>query len=199
MSTRTRTGPYTFADFLELIHEEKADLLEGAIYLASPESTEHNSIVLWLGTVLGQYIEERHLGRLAINKVAFRLTPTTAPEPDLGFVRTERMNIIRSGYVDGPPDVAVEFISPDSVERDYEHKRRLYEEAGVREYWIIDADEKRATFLIRGPEGHFAEAHLDGSTFLSRAIEGFHLNVEWLWQHPLPSTLATVQRLLQEK
>ena len=73
MATRTRSGPYGFADFLELIHDDqKADLIDGAIYMASPESIDHNDLVLWMGKVLGLFIEERRLGRLTINKVAYR-------------------------------------------------------------------------------------------------------------------------------
>src|SRR5438477_637029 len=134
MPTRARAGPYTFADFLELVHEEdKADLLDGVIYVASPENLEHNDLVLWLASLLRLYCDERLLGRVTVNKVAYRLTPSTAPEPDIAFVSIARSEILRRGYVDGPPDVAIEFVSPDSVDRGYEQKRRHYETAGVQE------------------------------------------------------------------
>jgi Uma2 family endonuclease len=195
MPTQTRAGVYAFADFLELIHEEKADLIDGVIHMASPESTEHNALVLWLAKVLGWYIEERRLGRLTVNKVAYRLNDRTAPEPDLGFVRLEREAIIRKGYVDGPPDLAVEIVSGDSVDRDYESKRRRYEQAGVAEYWIIDPDETRATFLVRGAEG-FVESSPVDHLFTSRILPGFVLDVRWLCQRPLPPSLPIVQKLL---
>ena len=196
MPTQTRTGLYTFADFVELIQDDqKADLLDGVIYMASPESTDHNDLLFWLGTVVRLYIEERNLGRLTINKVAFRLSDKTAPEPDLAFVRRDREGIIKHGYVDGPPDLAVEIVSPDSVDRDYESKRLRYEQAGVGEYWILDPDESRATFLIRGPDG-FVETSLDDPIFSSTVLPGFTLDVRVLWQRPLPATLAFVQNLL---
>lgn len=196
MSTRTRPGSYTFAEFLELVREDqKADLLDGVIFMTSPENIDHNRLVMWLGTVLKLFIEERRLGELTINKVAYRLSPKTAPEPDLAFVSKERVEIMKAGYVDGPPDLAVEFVSPDSVERDYHHKRRLYEEGGVKEYWIIDADEKKALFLVRGEAG-FVEADLKGGRFHSRVLPDFTLDPGWLWQRPLPATLPIVQALL---
>ncbi len=196
MATRTRSGPYAFADFLELIQEDqKADLIDGVIYVAPPESIDHNDMVFWLGTVLGLFIEERRLGHMTINKVAYRLSAKTAPEPDLAFVCTQRLGILKSGYVDGAPDLAIEFVSPDSVERDYHDKRRLYEAAGVAEYWIIDADETRATFLVRGPSG-FVEAALDETIFRSGAIPGFTIDTPLLWQRPLPATLPIVQAML---
>ena len=123
-----------FSEFLELIPEDqKADLLDGVIHLASPESSEHNDLLRWLTVVLDLFIEERRLGRLTINKVAYRLSDRTAPEPDLAFVAVDRVDRIKPGYVDGPPDLAVEIVSSDSVERDYENKRRRYEAAGVLE------------------------------------------------------------------
>jgi Uma2 family endonuclease len=196
MITQTRPGPYMFTDFLELVREDqKADLLGGVILMASPESVDHNVLVLWLGHVVDLFVQSRQLGTVTINRVAYRLSERTAPEPDLGFVRTERLSSLRKGYVEGPPDLAVEVVSPDSVERDYQRKREVYEAAGVREYWIIDPDEKRAVFLLHGHEG-FTEAQLDGDVFRSRVIPGLALDIRWLWQRPLPDALATVQSLL---
>ncbi len=192
-----RTGVYSFGDFLELIHEDqKADLIDGVIYMASPESLEHNDLVLWLGTLMRLYVEGRDCGRVTVNKVAYRLTPMNAPEPDLAFVRKDRLHILKKGYVDGPPDLAVEVVSPESVERDYQLKRSRYESAGVAEYWIIDSDERKAFFLANGANG-FTEASVRDHLYESTVLPGFKLDVRWLWQRPLPPALAIVQAMLQ--
>lgn len=197
MVRRTPIGTLTFADFLELVHDDqKADLLDGMIYVASPDNTEHNKLLFWLGTIMHQFIEERKLGHITVNKVAFRLTDETAPEPDLAFVRTERAGIIKRGYVDGPPDLVIEIVSPESIERDYNVKRLRYEEAGVEEYWIIDPDESQATFLRRGANGRLNEVMPDGTIFRSTVLPGFGLDVQWLWQRPLPATLPIVHAML---
>jgi Uma2 family endonuclease len=184
---------------LELIREDqKADLLDGVIYLASPENADHNDLLCWLTVVLRLFIEEHKLGRLTINKVAYRLSDRTAPEPDLAFVAANRLDRIKPGYVDGPPDLAVEIVSPDSVERDYEEKRRRYEAAGVLEYWIIDPLESTATFLVREGDA-FVERLSREHVYQSRALPGFELDTRWLWQRPLPATMPIVRRLLGEK
>lgn len=194
--TQTRTEYYTFTDFLELVQEDqKADLIDGVIYMASPENMDHNDLVLWLAGILRAFAEERKLGRVTINKVAFRLGRQAAPEPDVAFVAAERVGLIRRGYVDGPPDLAIEIVSPDSVQRDYELKRRVYDQAGVREYWIIDPDEKRAMFLLRR-DAAFVEVQPTGHVFQSEVLPGFNLDVRWLWERPLPAVLATIQRTL---
>ena len=199
MVRRTPAGTTTFSDFLELIREDqKADLLDGVIYLASPENADHNDLLRWLTVVLDLFIEERRLGRLTINKVAYRLSDRTAPEPDLAFVAANRLDRIKPGYVDGPPDLAVEIVSPDSVDRDYEEKRRRYEAAGVLEYWIIDPLESTATFLVREGDA-FAEQVSNEHVYQSRVLEGFELDTRWLFQRPLPATMPIVRRLLGEK
>ena len=199
MVRRTPAGTTTFSDFLELVQEDqKADLLDGVIYLASPENADHNDLLRWLTIVLGQFIEERRLGRLTLNKVAYRLSDRTAPEPDLGFVAAHRIDRIKSGYVDGPLDLAVEIVSPDSVDRDYEQKRHRYEVAGVLEYWIIDPLDQSATFLVR--EGDtFVERIPREHVYQSRVLAGLELDVRWLWQRPLPATMPIVRRLLGEE
>jgi Uma2 family endonuclease len=198
MVRRTPTGTTTFAEFMELIPEDqKADLLEGVIHVASPENSEHNDLLLWLGTILRPFIEERQLGRLTINKVAYRLSDRSAPEPDLGFVASDRLDCIKPGYVDGPPDLAVEIVSPESADRDYESKRVRYEAHGVREYWIIDPLEHATTFLIREGDA-FVERPPRDHIYESRILPGFSLDVRWLWQRPLPPTMPIVKRLLGE-
>jgi Uma2 family endonuclease len=197
MSTPAQTRLCTFAEFLELIPEDqKADLIDGVIYVASPEDTDHNDLLQWLCVVLRTVIRRRQLGRLLIERVAYRLGETTGPEPDLAFVRTDRLALIKKGYVDGPPDLAVEIVSNSSAERDYEDKRRKYEEAGVQEYWIIDPGEEKATFLVRGPTG-FTESQLKDHMFHSRILPGFALDVRWLWQTPRPDESPIIQEMLE--
>lgn len=199
MTTQTRTGPVSFAEFLELIREDqKADLIDGVIYMASPESVGHNDCIGFLFNVLSQFVRRRGFGRVNVNRVAYRLSSGTAPEPDLAFVAASRASIVKHGYVDGPPDVAVEFVSPDSVLRDYELKRRAYEKAGVAEYWIIDLDERRATFYVL-ESGVYRDAPLTRGEFHSRAIPGFRLNPTWFWQNPLPDSLEIVLALLESR
>jgi Uma2 family endonuclease len=84
------------------------------------------------------------------------------------------------------------------VSRDYIQKRAIYEEAGVREYWIIDPDEKRATFL-RLREGHFKTVTPARHIFRSQVLPGFFLDVRWLWSKRRPRAYDVVRQLLETK
>jgi Uma2 family endonuclease len=197
MSTQvTRHGDYTFDDFLALVEEdEKADLLDGVIYMASPESTDDNDLEAWLVSLVRGYSDELEIGNVYVSRVAFRITEKQGPEPDLAFVSKRRRRTIHRGFVGGPPDVAVEIVSPDSVQRDYIEKRQIYEHAGVREYWIIDPAKRRATFL-RLTRGKFREVELDGHIFRSTAMPGFWLDVRWLWAKRRPSAFRLLQKMI---
>jgi Uma2 family endonuclease len=182
-----RHGDITFEEFLEIVPDgEKADLLDGVIYMASPDNTDAANVNSWLGTLIFNFVEANDLGKVYFSRVAYRLGSKRGPEPDIGFV-PKWESIRRRGYIDGPPALAVEIVSADSVGRDYVQKRAVYESGGVREYWIIDPDEKQATFLVlRG--GRFVTIKPKNHIFSSEFLPGFRIDVRWLWKTPRPRT-----------
>jgi Uma2 family endonuclease len=187
MIAQPRKIYYTFDDFMTLVKDgEKADLIDGVIYMASPDNTEANKLNMWLGGLLYDFTDLRDLGNVFTSRVAFRLDDENSPEPDIGFVRKERLHLVRRGFVDGPPDAAMEIVSPESVERDYDKKRKQFEAVGVREHWIVDEIERKTTFLRLGKNGKFREVKLRKGVFTSTAIPGFWFRPEWLWQEPRP-------------
>jgi Uma2 family endonuclease len=195
----TQTRRYSFEDFLTIVRkDQKADLLNGVIYMASPESTDDNSLGGWLYRLMSEYADELELGSVYFTRVAFRLGSLHGPEPDVAFVLAENLHRVRRGYVDGPPDIAVEIVSPDSADRDYDKKRQRYEKAGVREYWIIDPENRRALFLRR-QRGKFREVAPVNDIFESSVLAGFRLDVRWLWLARRPSVSKTVQGMITRR
>jgi Uma2 family endonuclease len=194
---RVRTGDFTYDDFCAIVQDgQKADLIDGVIYMASPDNTRADDLFGWLFTVLKIYVRRKKLGRLTGSRVAYRLDDKSAPEPDIGFVRKVGLSRIKRGGVEGSPDLAIEIVSPDSIERDYITKRKKYEQAGVSEYWIVDEQEHKVTVLRPDATGKFREVRPRKGVFHSQVITGFRLDPSWLWQDPLPDEMDTVQRLL---
>ncbi len=199
MKTKTRRGSYTYEDFCALIREDqKADLIDGVIYMASPENIDANDLFGWLFAVMSIFAEERKLGRIFGSRVACRLDDHNAPEPDILFVRREHDDRVHRGGVEGAPDLAIEIVSPESVERDYEDKRKKYQRFCVSEYWIIDEEEKSILLLRLSSRGRYREIKPRGGVLRSEVLTGFWLDPNWLWQHPRPPRLAIVQQLLAE-
>ena len=189
---------WTFEDFCDRIPEGmKADLIEGVIYVASPDSIYHHDLYFWVAQVLYRYLKSRKIkGRVFGSRIAFRLDDENGPEPDVAYLVPERTFVIRKTFIKGPPDWAVEIVSPDSVERDYSRKRKQYERAGVKEYWIIDPLEERMTCYRLGKNGKYKEVQPRDGKIHSRVIPGFWVNPAWFWQSPLPDEDETLREIL---
>jgi Uma2 family endonuclease len=199
MGTKTRTGCHTFEDFCALVPDgQKADLIDGVIYIASPDNTDADDLFGWLFAVVSIYVEEKKLGRIFGSRVAFRLDETNSPEPDISFLRIEDADRIERGRVEGPPDLAIEIVSPDSVERDYKKKRKQYQRAGVSEYWIIDEEEQKILLLRLNARGRYEEVPPRRGKLHSEVLPGFWLDPNWFWKPPRPPRLAVVRQLLAE-
>lgn len=196
---KQRVGPHTFEEFCRIIREDqKADLINGVIYMPSPENTDDNELFIWLVTVMNLFVRRKKLGQIYGSRVAFRLAEKHGPEPDIAFIRSEHLDRVKRGGVEGPADLAIEIVSPDSVERDYYLKRELYEEYRIPEYWIIDEMDQKITQL-RLAQGKYREVRARKGEHHSKVMAGFWIRPEWLWQAPRPDEIGTLELILAPK
>src|SRR5437016_5150894 len=100
MSAALRSGLVTFDDFCMVIRpDQKADLIDGVIYMASPENLQANALFLWLVGLLGDFVEiTRFGGQVYGSQVAFRMGKKSGPEPDIAYVLKERLHLARRTY-----------------------------------------------------------------------------------------------------
>jgi len=89
----------------------------------------------------------------------------------------------------------VEIASPESRLRDRGEKFAEYEAGGVREYWVIDPDERRADFYVLGEDDRYERRRPQEGVYRSEVVRGFWLREEWLWREPLPPVLEVLQEL----
>jgi Uma2 family endonuclease len=194
---KTGFRPYTFEDFCLLVRDgQKGDLIDGVIYIAPPEDTDTNQLFLWLIGLMDLFVKQKRLGQVFGSRVAFRLDEGNSPEPDIAFVRKERKHLVQRGHVAGPPDLAVEIVSPESVDRDYGAKREQYRRAGVAEYWIVDEMEQTVTLLHLDARQRYREVRPRNGRLHSRVLPGFWIDPEWLWQDPRPGLIDVFQQIL---
>ncbi len=166
----------------------------GEVVMTSPASDQHQNLADFLITILRPYVESHNLGW--VRSAPFQMKLEHGREPDVLFVATEHLGRLRETFLDGPADVAVEIISPESVSRDRGEKYYEYEVGGVREYWLIDPLRQVAEFYRLDEGGRYGVvlAGREG-VYRSVAVAGFWLRVEWLWQEPLPKTLDVLREL----
>ena len=100
------------------------------------------------------------IGRVYLSPLDVVMSNTDVVEPDLLYMSNARAAAVLTDInVRGIPELLVEIASPGTRKRDDGIKRRLYERAGVPEYWIVDPEVERVRVYRR-----------DGDTF-ARAIE----------------------------
>lgn len=199
-SHRSETLPrMTEVEFLAwLPGERNAEWVNGEVILMSPAAVKHVRITNWLDRVLGTYITIKKLGELLGPELMVRLQHSGVSRrvPDLLFLFHESLSRLELNHLEGPPDVAIEIVSPDSKNRDWHEKRLEYETAGVGEYWIIDPDTETFQALLRNQDGKFANIELDtDGVFHSPTIAGFWLRPNIFWQTELPDLAISLREL----
>lgn len=186
----------TYEEFLDWADEDiYAEWVDGKVEMISPASVKHQDISDFLTAILRVFAEDSGAGRQLSAPFQMRLSNVRrGREPDLLFVCKENVVRLQNSYLDGPADLAIEIVSPESALRDRGAKYAEYEAGGVREYWIIDADARRADFFVLDGEGRYQRASPDSSgKYQSAVLPGFWVNVNWLWQSPLPSVRSVLK------
>ena len=88
MRVAKRARGNSFEDFCFLVgDDQKADLIDGVIYMASPDNTDANDLFVWLLRLLGDFVEEKDLGKVYGSRVAFRLEHLSRVPPPLRAAR----------------------------------------------------------------------------------------------------------------
>ena len=185
-----------YEDFLATVDEgTHAEWVDGEVVRMSPASDRHHDIKLFLAALIRVYADLKELG--AVRDAGFQMK--TAPhlpgrEPDIFFIAREHLHRLRKGHLEGPADLAVEIVSPDSVTRDRLEKFREYQDGGVREYWLIDPARKEAVVYRLNAQGVY-EAAIQGEPprLRSEVMPGFSVDPRWLWSEPTPSTLVALK------
>ncbi len=186
----------SYEAFLDWLDEDtRAEWVNGEIIVVSPASDPHQDLSDFLTTVLRTFLEEKGLG--IVRSAPFQMkTGENLPgrEPDLFYLAQDNIHRLEETFLDGPADLVIEIVSPDSRERDWDVKYPEYETGGVKEYWIIDPELEQASFFVL-EDGQYTERQPEAGIYQSPLLPGFRLNVGWLWQDPLPRILDVLREL----
>lgn len=136
----------TVADYMAY-DEERVELIDGEFLVTPAPSIPHQDIILNLVRTLEPQILASRLGRILLSPVDCILADDCVVQPDLMFVARENAGRIKD-QLHGPPDVAIEILSPSDRKRDLEVKLKLYRKHRIPEYWIVDPREQAVTVRI---------------------------------------------------
>jgi Uma2 family endonuclease len=174
----------------------RAEWIDGEVILLSPSNITDAQLILWLCRVLAEIAETDDLGELITGEVQARLEVVhQRRNPDILFVSRSRRQIIEQTYIDGPPDLIIEVVSPDSQVRDWHDKYLAYETSGVREYWLIDPRSRRIEAFHLNRSGKFVRIREVDGCVRSKVVKKFYLRAEWIWNAPMPKVSAILKEL----
>lgn len=200
-SSTTRTdrrtpprGPISYEAFLEWADEDtRAEWVDGEVLLMSPASDRHQDLVRFLTAVLSLLVEARDLG--VVRPAPFQMKLENGREPDVLFVANDHLDRLQDTYLDGPADLVVEIVSPESGPRDRGNKFYEYEAGGVPEYWLIDPVRKQVELYRLGDDRQYRLVQpADEDRYDSAIVPGFWLHASWLWREPLPKVLDVARQ-----
>lgn len=130
---------HTVGDILALPEGERAELIDGEMFMMAAPSTSHQEGLAWLSYQILDYIRTNN-GKCRVVPAPFgvfiKKDNKNYLEPDISVI-CERDKLDDKGC-HGAPDWVIEIVSPSSKDMDYRRKLFVYREAGVREYWIVD-------------------------------------------------------------
>ena len=160
MPTAAHDGRLTYEDFLLFPDDGlRHEIIDGAHYMTPSPNQRHQELVLRLCLALGNHVEDRpERGRVFLSPFDVVFSFHDVVEPDLVFVAPDQLDILTARNIQGTPALVIEILSPSTRTRDQEVKRRLYDRAGVREYWLVDGDLNAVTVYRRADGGGFPPA-----------------------------------------
>ena len=188
--------PVSYDEFLEWADEDtRAEWVDGDIIFMSPISDAHQDIVEFFLTLLRHHVEHHEEGWVRSSTFQMKLDVIpSGREPDIVYLREEHRDRMTGTYIDGPADMAVEVVSPESGPRDRGEKFYEYEAAGVPEYWLVDPDrEELLVYRLQDDRYKIAFEGREGRVD-SAVVDGFWIEAEWLWRETLPPVLDVLRR-----
>lgn len=177
----------TYADFLLFPDDGKRhELIDGVHYVTPSPNLSHQELVGRLHLVIGNFLAtRRHLGRVFVAPLDVVMSDYDVVEPDLLFVAGDQQSLLTEANVQGPPALVIEILSPGTRRRDEGIKRRLFDQKGVREYWLVDPKGRRVSVCRRANDGSFPVVttldHSGDDQLMTPLLPGFSLSVSELF------------------
>ena len=135
--------PQTMVDIYRLLPEgTPIQVIDNEFYMSPAPNFSHFDVVDRIVDELKKIVARKNSGRVIFAPVAVFLGDKNAVQPDIFFISTENANIIREEGIFGAPDLIIEVLSKGNANADLVKKKAIYEAFGIKEYFIVDPDNK---------------------------------------------------------
>jgi Uma2 family endonuclease len=151
---------YSYADYLSWPEDERWEIIEGRAYALAAPSREHQRILGEIYLLIGNFLKGKPC-EVYMAPFDVVLDPAFLKNEEKRNVVQPDISIICDTYkltdngCNGAPDWIIEIASPGTFRKDLNKKLRLYERAGVKEYWVVFPDQKSVMVYLMGNNGTF--------------------------------------------
>ena len=151
----------------ECMEEPVYELIDGKEYMMTPPSLNHSRVANNLGGILRSYLRGKRC--MVFGEVEVHLDDDNYYVPDL-IVLCDRDKIKNNQAIWGAPDLVIEILSRSTSTRDRREKKKAYERSGVREYWLVNPDDRSIEVY-----------HLSDGAFELDDVYYHYTDEEWSW------------------
>lgn len=136
---------YTYADLLEMDDDKRYELIDGELYLMSSPKILHQEIVGEIYAQLHNYLKGKKC-KAFVSPLDVCLSGVKNPKKEYNVVQPDVLvvcdenKLTKDMGIQGAPDLVIEVLSPSTRRHDTYRKFNLYQQYGVKEYWIIDTE-----------------------------------------------------------
>ena len=165
---------YTYADYASWDDDIRYELIDGIPYVMYAPTTTHQGILMDLSRQLASFLKGKPCRVFAapcdvcLNGLGDK--DDTVVQPDILVVCDESK--IERKYCNGAPDMTIEILSPSTSKRDLLTKLVKYQNAGVREYWIVDPDAKTVNVHILEDGRYVINSYESNDTIAVTVLDG---------------------------
>lgn len=167
---------YTYADYLKFPDDFKSEIIDGTVYNMTPAPLRrHQKISMKLSQKIANYLDNKSCEiyaapfdvRLSENR-SNDFEIKNVVQPDISVI-CDSSKLDEKGCI-GAPDWIIEILSPATASKDMKEKFELYEKFGVREYWIIEPEDKIVMVFILQDGRYQRGGHFDAFDYLVPTI-----------------------------
>jgi Uma2 family endonuclease len=171
---------YTYADVLTWDEGERYELFDGEAFLMAPPNRIHQKILGELFVRLHAFSKEK-VCEVYPAPFGVRLFPREDNSDDT-FFEPDITVVCNPARLDdqgcrGAPDMVVQILSPSTARHDFLYKFNAYRRAGVREYWIVNPDEKILQVYILDGDAYKVSGYGAGDTVPVTILPGCHIDL----------------------
>ncbi|NOX46167.1 MAG: Uma2 family endonuclease [Chlorobi bacterium] len=184
---------YTYADYLTWLDDKRRELINGFVHLMTPApDRKHQQISIHLSTELNLFLRNNEACQVYSAPFDVRLPKKnkandddkiyTVVQPDICII-CDLSKLDDRGCI-GAPDLIVEILSPSTSKKDLVDKFKVYEEAGVKEYWTVNPNDENINVFVLDKKGKYqlSGMYAGDMKIIVSIFDGLEINLEHIFK-----------------